>query len=310
MIIDVYADVVFLVNFGINTVVMVLVNALGRRAAKLWRLGLGGAFSALLYVLLLFSPLRWMLNEFTSFAILAPGVVVAFSFGGWRRFLINLGLAYISAFALGGLVLVIMNLTGGQGLSTANFATVHATPLNLAVAAALSLVMVKFAKRYIADKALDKQIFCCISVIVGEQAVQFRALVDTGMTLTEPIGQNPVIISEVGAIAHILPKAIRNLFLQGLQDDLEAVTKAFGEAGWQSKFRLIPFRAIGQQNGVMLGFRPDMVKVDGEMVQSAIVAICDFDLSINDEYGGLINPMLYNKKQEAQNAENSKKNYT
>jgi len=294
MIIDVYVDVVFAVNFVINTVVLVLVNVLGRRGAKWWRVALGGVASALLYALLLFSPLRGLLNVFTSFVVLMPGVFVAFSFKGWRHFLVSIGLAYVCAFALGGLVLLTTNVLGDHVLSTVGFASVNVTPLNLAVAVAISFALIRFARRYIANKTLDRKIFCdvCITT-VGQGTASFKALVDTGMTLTEPVGQNPVIIAEITAITTIIPEPIANLFAQNGQDDLEAVQMAFETADWQPRFRLIPFKAIGQQSGVMIGFRPDHVTINNKEVHNAIIAICDFKLSNCDEFQGLVNPLLY-----------------
>ncbi|MCL2235585.1 MAG: sigma-E processing peptidase SpoIIGA [Defluviitaleaceae bacterium] len=294
MIIDVYADIVFLVNFGINAIVMALVNVLGRRGAKWWRIVLGGVLSALLYVLLLFSPFRGILNVFTSFVVLLPGLIACFGIKNLRHFLVNFGLAYISAFALGGLVMVTTNLVGVNTISTGDFATIRATPLNLAIAVAVAFGVVRFVRRYTADKAMDKKIFCQIGIEVEGKKAFLQALVDTGMTLTEPISQNPVIIAEMTAIADILPEQIHQLFINNQQDDLEAVEKSFEEAGWQAKFRLIPFKAIGQQNGVMLGFRPGSVTINNKPGGAAIIAICPFTLSNCGEYQGLINPVLYN----------------
>ena len=293
MIIDVYADIVFLVNFGINAIVMALVNVLGRRSAKWWRIVLGGGVSALLYLVLLFSPFRGILNVFTSFVVLLPGLITCFGIKGWRHFLVNFGLSYISAFALGGLIMVTTNLAGSDTLSTADFATIRATPLNLLVAVAVAFALVRFVRRYTADKAMDKKTFCQIGIEVEGKTAFLQALVDTGMTLTEPISQNPVIIAEMTAIADVLPEQIRELFAKNQQDDLEAIEKSFEEAGWQAKFRLIPFKAIGQQNGVMLGFRPSSVTIDHKPTGGAIIAICHFTLSSCGEYQGLINPVLY-----------------
>ena len=297
MIIDVYVDLVFGVNLGINVAVLVLANVLGRRGAKWWRIALGGAASALLYILLLFSPLRGLLNVFTSFIVLAPGVVVAFSFKGVRHFMANIGLSYICAFALGGLTLLTTNVFGGHTMQTADFATVNVTPLNLLVTVVISFTLIRFTRRYITNKTLDRKVFCKVCVITQHGVANFQALVDTGMTLTEPIGQNPVIVAEITPIITNLPEPVAQLFAQNLQDDLEAVQTAFIAADWHTRFRLIPFKTIGQQSGVLVGFRPDHVTIDNKEVSNAIIAITPhgFTLSNCGEFQGLINPLLYNE---------------
>jgi stage II sporulation protein GA (sporulation sigma-E factor processing peptidase) len=302
MTIYVYADMVFLINFGINAALLALVSILCRRRAKWWRILLGGAASGLFYVLLLFSPLRVALNIFTSFVVLAPGVWIALRPRRWRDFGVNLGLAYISAFALGGLVLVIMNIAPSLsaftgGVSTMTFAASYATILHLVAAVVISFCIIKFVRRHIANKALDKQSFRQIVIYLGDKSVQMQALVDTGMTLIEPISQKPVVIAEFCALSPLLPPPVKELYENKHQDDLESITKGFIEADLQTRIRMVPFRSLGRPNGVLTGFRPDKIEIIDKTLttetKDVIIGICDFKLG-DGEYVALINPILCN----------------
>ncbi|MCL2350513.1 MAG: sigma-E processing peptidase SpoIIGA [Defluviitaleaceae bacterium] len=285
MSIDVYADVVFLINFVINGAVLGLVWLLilrHRGRVRIWRIFAGGAVSALFYTILLFTPLRSFLNVFTSFIILTPGVITAFGWHGWRTFGINLGVSYICAFALGGLALVIMNMTGAAW-STSGYAAGYASLWNMLAAILLAFGGAGFARRHIAKKAMDKQTFKQISISLQGKSACITGLLDTGMSLVCPISQKPVVVAELKAIKQILPEEILSIYNDGRQDDLDAVAKGFETAGLQARIRLIPFKSIGAPNGVLMGFRDD---------NGLVVGICDFELTHDGEYQALINPLI------------------
>jgi stage II sporulation protein GA (sporulation sigma-E factor processing peptidase) len=308
MVIDVYADVVFLVNFFVNGAVLWLCNALLRRRAKAWRVLLGAAVCALFYTLLLFSELREFFNVFTSFVVLAPGILTTFGFSafGLKGFFVNLGAAYICVFAIGGLATVI---AGNVGI----------VEIAVFLAVVSAFAGIRFLRIHMIGKMLDKKSFCDVKVYLGDLCVNVRGLVDTGNSLVEPISQKPVIVAELAAIRDLLPPAVNAMYDNGSQNDLEIVARSFVEANLQNRIRMIPFKSLGNVNGVLIGFRPDKVVVSGNLgsghldsrcldsrysdsryldsryldsESDAIIGICDFKLSKDGEYQALVNPVL------------------
>lgn len=65
---------------------------------------------------------------------------------------------------------------------------------------------------------------------------------------------------------------------------------------WASRFRIIPFRSLGRDNGMLVGFKPDEIIIfDSERkIQSGniIVAIYSKNLSGDGEYSALIHPEM------------------
>jgi len=287
MIIDVYVDMVFFINFAINAALLWLTNALCRRNAKWWRIALGGAASGLFYVLLLFSPLRPWLNVFTSFIVLAPGVLTAFGWRGSWHFGISLGMAYAAAFALGGLALVIMHIAPSGDLSTLGMAAAAASPVHLIIAVAAAFCAIKFVKRHIASKVLDRQVFKEVTVRMGEKSVKLQALADTGMTLCCPISGNPVIVAELALLKAILPESVISMDFS----DLQNIVEAFEQAELTTRLRMLPYKTVSSPNAVISGFRADSVTIDGVAVKGIIIGICNFELG-NGEYNALLNPVI------------------
>ena len=303
MIVGIYADIIFFINFFVNGAVLYIAGVLCRKNAKLWRIAAGGAITALLYTALIFTPLAPLLNIFTSFVILAPGIWVSLKPTGWRDFSIMLLAAYVTAFAMGGLAMAGMHIFDGSSRhhiwSTYAFGMRSFTLQNLIVAVLSSFIVLKFAQRHIFKKHLTKQAFCRFKIHLRDKMAELNALVDTGNSLIDPISQNPVIIAEFDKIKHLLPASVTALFHDENQDDLTAIAASFAAGGLNTRIRMIPYSAIGK-SGVIVGFRPDKVEViescrGGTLppaTENVIIGICDFALSNDGEYHALMNPLL------------------
>ena len=90
---------------------------------------------------------------------------------------------------------------------------------------------------------------CKVEIKVNEQSYFFPAKIDTGCNLVEPFSGNYVIIAE------------QNIFDDYVPDE--------------TKTRIIPFESLGG-NGIVKGFPPDKVKIDGkEICKSIYIGICN-----------------------------------
>jgi len=301
MIVEIYADIIFFINFGVNSAVLYIAAALCRKNVRLWRIAAGGAATALLYTVLIFTPLAGLLSIFTSFVIFAPGIWISLKPAGIRDFCITLFAAYVAAFAMGGLGMAAMHIFDGPGhiWSTYSFGMRSFTPQNLIVAVVSSFIVLKLAQRHIFKRHLNKQAFCRFKIHLLDKMAELNALVDTGNSLIDPISQNPVIIAEFDKIKHLLPPPVAALFYDDNQDDLAAIAAGFTASGLNTRIRMIPYSAIGK-SGVILGFRPDKVEVmdprrgglQPPATKNVIIGICDFALSNDGEYHALMNPLL------------------
>jgi hypothetical protein len=65
------------------------------------------------------------------------------------------------------------------------------------------------------------------------------------------------------------------------------------------KFKLIPFSSLGNDNGLLIGFKPDYIKVYGEEEctrDDVLIGIYDGKLSRNNLYTSLIGLDILNKE--------------
>ena len=114
-------------------------------------------------------------------------------------------------------------------------------------------------------------------------------MLDTGNQLREPITGDAVIVVEKERLYEILPGSILNNIDKIIGGD-------WGEneelLNYRTRFRMIPFKSIGKQNGILLGFRVDEVNVitdiDKIINQKVIVCIYNEVLTRTNTYSALI----------------------
>ncbi len=127
-----------------------------------------------------------------------------------------------------------------------------------------------------------------VTVVVGEKAVSLTALMDTGNQLSDPLTGLPVLVAEQSALEEVLDKTIN-----WQETDLEVLTAA---EDWYDRLHLIPYRSLGREDGLLVGFRPDQVLVDGSdgthRCDQVVIAIYNNRLSTSGEYQAIAPPAL------------------
>ncbi len=132
-----------------------------------------------------------------------------------------------------------------------------------------------------------------VDIDFGADRVSVQALIDTGNRLRDPASGNPVIIVEYGAIESALPWQVRAALAKS-DDDFMARARAVAGSTWSSRFRAVPYSSVGREKGMMVGFRPDRVRVaDGRRMVTtsrAVVCVHTSALCPGGNYRALVNP--------------------
>jgi stage II sporulation protein GA (sporulation sigma-E factor processing peptidase) len=155
----------------------------------------------------------------------------------------------------------------------------------------LSYIAIKFALKAAERLTLKKQMLCNVYISLGENVCNFDALVDTGHSLKEPLSQSPVIIAEFRQVEQLLPECLKILFHEKLESDL-TVLLSIREESFYNRIRMIPFTSLGRNNGMLIGFRPDFVRVEGGEKTDVIIGIYNDNLCRDGRYCGLLSPEL------------------
>jgi stage II sporulation protein GA (sporulation sigma-E factor processing peptidase) len=116
--------------------------------------------------------------------------------------------------------------------------------------------------------------------------VCLTALCDSGNTLTDPMSGESVLVADGEAVRELLPAALRR---DMTREKLAHPSLAMEEAhmfGFGGRFRLLPYRSVGVEDGMLLVMRPDEVRIGDAYRGAPPVALSPTAIS-GGAYGAL-----------------------
>ena len=163
-------------------------------------------------------------------------------------------------------------------------------PLKIALLGGIvGFVITYIAFKIIKNKATKEEMIYKLKIKINDKTVEVNALLDTGNKLKDPITLVPVIVIEKQKLYNFLPEEILENIDKIIGGDSNKLIEE--DIKYMSKFRVIPYNSIGKQNGLMLGFKADEVKIiideEERTIKNTIIGI--FNQSFNSQtYSALI----------------------
>ena len=234
----VYLDLVMLVNFLVDLLLLVAAQRLCGYPLRLKRVILSAGIGAIYAGACVLPGFRFLGNMFWRLAVLGLMSVAAF---GWNRWILRRSAIFVFlSMALGGIALGLGN--GGT------------VALIAAAGAVCAICAVGFR-----GNALVKE-YVSVKLTYGGVTRELTALVDTGNALKDPITGLSVLV--VGAD---VAKQLLGLTQEQLLSPIETMA--------ESKIpglRLIPYRSVGNPNGMMLAVKMERVCMDDQEIGEVV----------------------------------------
>jgi stage II sporulation protein GA (sporulation sigma-E factor processing peptidase) len=296
---NVYADVVFLINFVMDLLILLVAGKLAGRRAKFGRLALGALIMAVSYcAITLISSLHIFYHLISTVIMLMMGIWAAYAPPN-LLILFKLALfSYLSAFLIGGIGMGLFYVSRFYDIigSITNVFVINFSVPVLIGAAAAFYVLFKFGLRWLEARTLKRQVCMAVRIFFEDRALELNALVDTGNSLRDPLSNAPVIVAEFDSIKTFLPDRLKTLFYEKQENNLQNLLDSARMDGFTGRLRMIPYESLGRQNGLLIGFRPDRVEITREKdtiaLSEVVIGIYNRNLSRNGDYQGLLNPEL------------------
>ncbi|MTI70763.1 MAG: sigma-E processing peptidase SpoIIGA [Firmicutes bacterium] len=292
----IYAEYLLLENFIINYIILYVTKRFTRTDTKNIRIILASLLGAL-YTLVVFYPSLYFMTKFAiKISVSVLMIVIAYNPAKIKKFLKLFSTFYIISFVFAGASLAIFYLTNvkfyvGKGI----FYIKDFSFKYLLIAVIISWLLFKIVWGFIQTRISKDHVYIPITIKLNGNMVNLKALLDTGNSLKDPISDIPVIVAEFKAIKQLLPVDIQMIFDKYDEDDLEIITNILSKSVDEIKFRIIPFKSLGKENGMLLGFKPDKVIInqDEEKILSQIVVgIYNNNLSKDNDYVALLHPEI------------------
>lgn len=287
----VYADVLFVLNLIINYALLSATEKIAKQPTSPPRKLLGAAVGAVYAVCMFFPQAEALYTVAAKLIVSFILVSLSFSVKSPKPFFKTVAVFYAASFVFGGICLGIFYFTGsGKGTLVSNGIFYFNLPLRtliISTAAAYAAINGLWRIRK-SEKARD---YRKVKIYMNGKSVSVNALVDTGNMLTDPISSSPVIIAEFEALRSLLPKSFTEIY-EKCQAAPEAMLADGEIASPVRGIRVIPYFSLGSEVGMLIGFKPDAVKIGKTTSTDIIIGIYGKYLSSERSYNALLNPEI------------------
>jgi stage II sporulation protein GA (sporulation sigma-E factor processing peptidase) len=288
----IYIDIVLIENLIMNYIILfttavvlkIKVNHIRLILASL--LGAGYSIIAYMGIIKVYSSI--ILKIILSVLI----IYIAFNPQNIKKMCKDLLLFYLVSFVFGGAALALIYIIKPQNILMKNglfLGTYTLKTVMLGAVVAFCIIIGAFA--IIKNKISKKDMFCEIEILINQKKIKTKAMIDTGNMLKEPITNVPVIVVEHILLYSCMPKEILNNLKEIMGGDFKNIPCDIQEK-YISKLKLIPFSSLGKQNGMLIGIRPEYVKVitdeQEKINKNVIIGIYEKSLTKKGEYQALI----------------------
>lgn len=287
----VYIDVLFAVNMIINYLLLQATAKITRQSTSSLRIIIGAFVGAIYAVCMFFPQIKALYTVAAKIAVSFILVAITFTIRRTKSFFKTVFVFYITSFIFGGISLGLFYFTGaGKGTVISNGVFYYNLPLRtLIISTSIAYCVIRIVwKAYKSEKIRD---FRKVDIYLEGKTVSLNALVDTGNMLSDPLTQTPVVVAEFQRLKNILPESFNSLYLQ-MHDSPESIIVNEEISHIASRLRIIPFSSLGENNGMLIGFKPDAVKIDKHITDDIIIGIYGSYLSKNKDYDALLNPEI------------------
>ncbi|WP_143482789.1 sigma-E processing peptidase SpoIIGA, partial [Pseudoflavonifractor sp. An44] len=240
-----------------------------------WRIALGAALGALYAVALFLPGMGWLSTLPCKLAVAV--VMVLCAYGGEVRLWRVLGLFFAASAALAGAVL---------GFEWLGNTTLTLQSGVLYTQMDLRLLLVVFLACYFVFSLLLRRLgahtgaeLVHMELTFPQRVVSMTALHDTGLSLADPVTNRPVVVAYWRDMAWLLPAGA------DVAHPIECA-RLCHDRGIHG-VRLVPYRAVGVESGMLLAFPTQQVRVNGRDMGSLLLALSPTPVSDGGSYQGL-----------------------
>ena len=258
----VYADLLLLINAGMDGLCLLLTGRLLHRKVKAWRVALAAVLGGLYAVLALFPDVGAGMALLWDLAVCLAMCGIVFSGrrnGGFKGLLSSTGIYVLFSMALGGVMTALYHLLnragvadllpalteGGDGLTSWLFL------LLAVVGGGISLWGGRLARR------AKRMTFCTVTIEMDGRRAELRGMVDSGNLLRDPIGGRVVICAEGDLLTSLLSPALRQV-MGGTPPQRMTLSPTESR-----RVRVIP-TTTATGGGILYGFLPDRIILAAE----------------------------------------------
>ncbi|WP_174613168.1 sigma-E processing peptidase SpoIIGA [Virgibacillus ihumii] len=295
----IYLDAVWLLNFLLDMMLLMLTQALAKDGTRKIRIVFGAFIASLLVPLSIYYPDTFVNSVAGKLIYSIIIILCTFRIRSLYRMMKLLLLFYFTTFAIGGGLLAIHFLFQNPvGVSTSGILTFNSgfgDPVSwLFIVVGFPLVWM-FTKTRM-DKHAEEKIrydqLCPVNIQIDSKSFSTTGYIDSGNQLMDPVSKKPVIICD----EYFLKKWFT-------EDDWKALYQAHSElnfeklpAKWEHRINIIPYQGVEGNRTFMMGIKPDNLTFyyDNQKIttRKIMIGIQFSELTKDQSYHCLLHPKI------------------
>ena len=284
---NVYIDIIFVENLLMNYIILYGTGFIQKDNMKSIKLIIASLIGAMYAIISYLKIIPIYSNVFIKILLSIIICYIAFTIKSAKKLFKTVLLFYLVSFATAGLAIALIYLVNPENVNLKNGVFVGTYPMKMIfISGALGFVIIQYSFKVNKRIMKNKELICDLIINVYGKNVHTKAFIDSGNNLRDPLTNKPVVIIEKEKIQNVLP--FMNLSYESLIKNSD------------SRLRLIPFKSIGKQNGMLVGIKANFVKViqhNGEENNIYDVTIGLYENKIGNRYDALIGlDLLENNK--------------
>jgi stage II sporulation protein GA (sporulation sigma-E factor processing peptidase) len=268
----------FLLNLVINYFILLATAKLCALPFSRARFAVSAAAGAAYSVCLLLPSMRLLAVPAMKLVL---GFVMALTAFGADRRLFRSYLAFLVVSAAFGGTVYAASLFAGQQLGAGLY--INASMRVLLLSFAVCYMVLTFVFRRLAKRQARELV--AVSLRLCGKTVEFSALRDTGNELYDPVSKLPVLVLDIGEAEKLLPEALITPLRAGAAEFIRA---AGASESYRTRFRLVPYSAVGVGMALLPVFRPDLLYLQGRKEKNMLAGICANKIAGSGEYSAVV----------------------
>ena len=278
-----YIDVVLIENLIMNYIILFTTGLILKLKIQSIRILIASLLGAIYSIIAYTGVLKIYSNFLLKIVLSVLIVYIAFNPQNVRKMWKDLLIFYLTSFVFGGAAFALIYIVKPQDIIMKNGLFLGTYPLKTVIlGAVIAFAVIIAAFSIVKSRISKKDMFCEIETKINNKIVRTRAMIDTGNMLKEPITNTPVVVVEHTLLYKCIPKEILNNLENIIGGDFKKVPEQIKEK-YISKLKLIPFSSLGKQNGMLLGIKPEYIKIikeeEEEIKKNVIIGIYNKSLT-------------------------------
>lgn len=282
-----YVDIIFLENIIMNSIILLATAIIMKAQIKIWRILVSSIIGSIYAIIIYVSNIEIYSNIFLKLFLSVVIVYISFKPPNMKSLSKHIVIFYLTSFTFGGVAFALLYFVSPQDILYQDGVFIGTYPIKMILTGGiLGFIIITLSFKNIKGRLSHKDMYCSLKICSGNKELELIAIVDTGNFLRDPITKMPVVVIENEKLVEVFPGSILNNvtnIINGKDVDL-------GE--YSSKIRVIPFKSLGKENGLLLGIKIDEIEAEYQDIQykhkDVIVGIYNGRLSRTGKYAGLV----------------------